>query len=158
MKLFRFLLNRKILTVSSAGGHLAEVKHALKLSEKLNYDITFVTNSNEYTKKSLAQTRHFFINDPHTSKIMFMLNAFYSLIIFVQVRPRVVFSSGAGMCIPLLLIGKIFGSYVVFIETGACVTTPSKTGRFVYKFADLFMVQYRSLLKFYPNASVVQLL
>ena len=50
------------------------------------------------------------------------------------------------------LIGKIFGSKIIYIETFASINQKSITGRLVYKFADLFIVQHESMLKFYPKA------
>ena len=52
----------------------------------------------------------------------------------------------------MCLIGQLFGSKVIYIETFANSKTKSKTGRIVYKFADLFIVQWESMLKLYPNA------
>ena len=54
--------------------------------------------------------------------------------------------------IPSILIAKLFKKKVIYIETFARVNTASKTGRFVYKFADLFIVQWEELKKIYPNA------
>lgn len=34
----------------------------------------------------------------------------------------------------------------------ARIKSPSKTGKFLYKFVDLFIVQWEELLKFYPKA------
>ena len=67
-------------------------------------------------------------------------------------RPEVVISTGAGMVIPTCLIAKLLGAKLVFIETAARVTTPSRTGKFLYRFADEFYVQWEPLLKVYPKA------
>ena len=39
-----------------------------------------------------------------------------------------------------------------FIETFANITSKTITGSLVYKFADLFIVQWESMLKLYPKA------
>lgn len=68
-------------------------------------------------------------------------------------RPRVVVSTGSGIAIPTILLAKWFlHSKIIYIESAACVVEPSRTGRFVYKYADLFLIQWESLRKFYPNA------
>ena len=36
--------------------------------------------------------------------------------------------------------------------TVAKVTSPTETGKLLYKFADRFYVQWESMLKFYPKA------
>ena len=72
--------------------------------------------------------------------------------LFVILRPKIIISTGAGIAIPFMMIGKFFGSKLIFIETGARVYTVSKTGNFMYKYADKFFVQYEVLLKKYPKA------
>jgi UDP-N-acetylglucosamine:LPS N-acetylglucosamine transferase len=70
-----------------------------------------------------------------------------------RMRPRLVVSTGAGSCVPLLLIAKyVFRSKVIFIESFSKVKTPTATGRFAYRFADIFIVQWPSLLLYYPRA------
>ena len=41
---------------------------------------------------------------------------------------------------------------VIFIETFANSNSPTKAGKIIYKFADYFIVQWESMLKFYPKA------
>lgn len=158
MKLLKSLLNNNIIAISSGGGHLTELKYSLSLLERNITNITFVVCRTPYTKNDLQQQKHFFIIDPHISKFKFLLNGLQSLYIFMKVRPRIVISTGAGICIPMMLIAKLFGCKLVFIETGACILTPSKTGTLLYKYSDLFIVQYQDLLKFYPKAVVASLL
>ena len=52
----------------------------------------------------------------------------------------------------MALIGKIFGSKIIYIETFANINSKTITGSLVYKFADLFIVQWESMLKLYPKA------
>jgi UDP-N-acetylglucosamine:LPS N-acetylglucosamine transferase len=69
----------------------------------------------------------------------------------------VVISTGSGLAVPFLVISKLFGSKILFIESGARVYSVSKTGAFMYRYSDLFFVQYKALLKFYPKAIVASL-
>ena len=50
-------------------------------------------------------------------------------------------------------IGKIFGSKIIYIETFANSESRSQAGRLIYKFADLFIVQWEGMLKLYPKAT-----
>ena len=81
-----------------------------------------------------------------------LLNCFKSLFIYIKVRPKYIVSTGAHTAGPMCLIGKIFGSKIIFIETFANSKTKSKTGSIVYKFADLFIVQWKEMLELYPGA------
>ena len=52
----------------------------------------------------------------------------------------------------MCLIGKIFGSRVIYIETFANIKTKTATGRLLYPFSDLFIVQWKSMKKLYPDS------
>lgn len=41
---------------------------------------------------------------------------------------------------------------VVYIESFAKISSPTETGKLIYKFADRFYVQWESMKEFYPNA------
>ena len=53
---------------------------------------------------------------------------------------------------PALFFGKIFGKKIIFIECMFNVDAPTLTGKLTYKFADLFIVQWKEMLKVYPKA------
>ena len=72
-------------------------------------------------------------------------------------RPDCFVSTGALISIPVLLLGKLQGKKIVFIETLARVESPSVSGRIAYRFADVFIVYWESLLKYYPNANYIDL-
>ena len=72
--------------------------------------------------------------------------------IIAKEKPDVVISTGAGAAIAACLIGKLMGSKIVFLESYCRIFAPSRSGRFVYRFADLFLVQWEKMLKFYPKA------
>ncbi|BAV33905.1 hypothetical protein SCL_1600 [Sulfuricaulis limicola] len=137
--------------VSSGGGHLAE---ALLAIEGVPLRATIVTLRLPHTEKTLQGVgwkRDYLIN-PHGDPLKYLLNAWQSFWLVVKHRPELVISTGAGMVIPTCLIAKVLGARLVFIETAARVNTPSRTGKFLYRFADEFYVQWEPLLKVYPKA------
>lgn len=153
---FRKLLTNNIVAISSGGGHLTELLDAIpeSISSKVNY----VTFKNGHTAKSLHNKKHFFIIDPHVSKVKYTLNVLQALVLYVKLRPEYIISTGAGIAIPFMLIGKLFGSKIIYIESGARIYKASRTGAFMYKYSDVFIVQYPSMLKSYPNAKFASLL
>ena len=130
---------------------MAELKRAIPETNKAT--VTWITASSGYSKVQKVPNT-LYICDPHKSKFMFLVNFIQSLLFFIKTRPRVVISSGAGLCVFYCLICKVFGRKLVFLETGARITTPSKTGSILYKYSDLFIVQSRHLLKYYPKAKL----
>lgn len=141
-----------LCVVSSAGGHLTEAIEALALSDAPRYFITF---DEPHAKARLENEEAYYIIDPHTSLFKYALNAIQSFFLFIRKRPKVIFSTGAGIALSTCLLGKLFGSKLIFLESGARITTPSKTGLFIYKYADVFIVQWKPLLKYYPEARYV---
>ena len=75
--------------------------------------------------------------------------------LMLREKPDVVVTTGALISFPFCLCAKLTGAKVVYIETFARVNDRSLTGRLVYPLADLFLVQWESLLKFYPKAKYV---
>ena len=135
--------------VCSAGGHLAEAQLAVA---EVDYAKYFVTYRLPHSAESLKNSKCYFITNPHKYFIKYPLNFIQSLLLYLKKRPKFILSTGSGVAIATCLIGKLLGSKIIFIETGARIHTPSLTGRLLYCWADLFIVQWRPLLKFFPNA------
>ena len=81
-----------------------------------------------------------------------ILNLFKELYIFLKERPDVVITTGVLAIIPLCLFAKLFGKKLIYIESFAKVTSPTETGKLMYKFADRFYVQWGQMLEIYPDA------
>lgn len=144
--------SKKVLAISSGGGHLTEMLQAINGLDK--DDIVIVTCKTPHTKHSLSDFKHSFLIDPHNSLWLYLQNAFLSLQLLIRWNPDTIISTGSGIAIFTLLLGKLSNKQIIFIETGARVLTPSKTGKLAYRFSDIFIVQYESMLKHYPNALV----
>jgi len=146
----------KICCISSHGGHLHELTQAIK---GVHGDMYWVTYKTKHTAMVLKDKPHYFIIDPVTNKFKFVLNGFQSLWHLLKERPDVIISTGAGMAYPTLMLGKyLLRSKIIYVESAAAVTEPSKTGISIYKHADLFLIQWESLRSFYPNAKYTGLL
>ena len=90
------------------------------------------------------------------NKILYPFKLFYNTIksffLYLKIRPKYIISTGAHTAGPMCLIGHLLGSKIIYIETFANSKSKSKTGSLVYKFADLFIVQWEEMLELYPNA------
>ena len=150
-------MKKKVLFISSTGGHFVELMQLKPLFKKYDYHIvTEKTENNIKLKEKYGKKIDFLIFGSKDHKFIYpfklLINCFLCLYIFVKVRPKYIVSTGAHVAGPMCCIGKIFGSKIIFIETFANMTTRTVTGRLVYKFADLFVVQWKSMLKLYPRA------
>lgn len=151
---------KKVLFISSTGGHLEELTQLKDMFKRYDYYIvTEKTKSNLKMREKYPKRVSFLVYGSYTTlfkKITYpfklLINSFLSLFIFIKVRPKYIVSTGAHTAGPMCCIGKIFGSKIIFIETFANSKTKSRAGRLVYKFADLFIVQWEEMLELYPNA------
>ena len=81
-----------------------------------------------------------------------IVNAFMSFRIYLKEKPDVIICTGVLAMIPMCLLMKIFGKELIYIESFAKVTSPTETGKLLYKYADQFYVQWESMKEFYPRA------
>jgi len=140
----------KIALVASAGGHLTEL---LQLEELWKQEEHFFVSDYRINAIDLSKKEKvYFVLVPRRNIIRFLINFFESLKIFLKEKPDIVLSTGADVAFAFCLIAKIFGKKVIFIESFAQIFKPSLSGTLIYKFADLFFVQWPELLEFYPKA------
>lgn len=147
----------KVLFISSTGGHLTEMLELRELFKKYDYHIiTEKTKSNLNLRKEFGKKIDFLIygTKDHKYSYPFKLlgNCFKSLYYYIKIRPKFIITTGAHTAGPMCCIGKLFRSKIIFIESMANVSTKTVTGRIIYHFADLFIVQWESMLKLYPKA------
>ncbi|MDO4996402.1 MAG: PssD/Cps14F family polysaccharide biosynthesis glycosyltransferase [Bacilli bacterium] len=148
---------KKVLFIASTGGHLNEL---MQLKDMFNYYdyhiVTEKTNSNKYLKKEYGKkinyliygTKHHMLTYP----FKLLINCFISLFIYLKFRPDYIITTGTHTAGPMCLIGKIFGSRVIYIETFANMVTKTATGKLIYPIADKFIVQWKSMKKLYPDS------
>ena len=138
----------KICLACTHGGHFVEMMRLLDAFEE--YSHFFVTYNSEATKN--LENAYFieFEERGLKAKMMLIKTLIKAIKILIKEKPDVVISTGGGeIAVPFCYIGKVFGAKVIFVETLARVTTPSGGGKCVYPIADLFLVQWESLLKRY---------
>lgn len=138
-----------VCVICSAGGHLSEAMTAISMVKGALY---YVTNDEPHVRLRLSGEEVYYVVDPHTSLRLYLKNAWQSLGIFLRKRPKVVVTTGAGIALATCFLAKLTGSTLIFVESGARVTTPSRTGKLIYPFADLFIVQWKPMLKYHPKA------
>jgi len=140
----------KVCIACSAGGHLTEAMQLQKAwSERKHFFVSDKrSNALELSKKS----RVYFVECPRRNPLKLFANFFQSLKVFLKEKPDIVISTGADTAIATCLIAKAFGKKVIFVESLARISSPSLSGKIMYPIADLFFVQWRQNLKFFPKA------
>ena len=148
---------KRVLFISSTGGHLKELMQLKSLFPK--YDSYLITEKTSSTKK---------LKDEYGKKIGYMVfgtkdhmltypfrliaNCFITIYYFIKFRPKYIVTTGTHTAGPMCYIGKLFRRKIIYIETMANCNTKTITGKLIYPIADLFIVQWESMLKLYPKA------
>lgn len=148
---------KKVLFISSTGGHFHELMRLKPLFPKYDtYIATERQKTNEYLKKDFKGKVFYLLygtkDHPFSYPFKLFINCFISLYYFLKIRPDVIVTTGTHTAGPICCIAKIFGKKIIYIETIANINSKTITGRFIYLIADLFLVQWESMLKLYPKA------
>lgn len=144
---------KKICFTASSGGHFEQLMMLKPLMDK--YDSFIVTEKTGYSVIK-DDRKIYYLNqvNRHEKTFIFKMiaNAFKSLKIFLIEKPDVIISTGALATIPMCIFAKILKKKIIFIESFAKVTSPTLTGKLIYKFADQFYVQWEQMKEHYPDA------
>ena len=151
------MTKKRVLFIASTGGHLVELFQLKELFNYYDYHIvTEKTPTNLHLKEKYKGKVNFVIYGTKDHKFTYLfklfLNCWIELFVFIKFRPKYIITTGAHIAGPMCCLGKIFGSKIIFIETFANMSSKTITGKLVYKFADLFLVQWEDMLKLYPKA------
>lgn len=143
---------KKICFAASSGGHLEEIIRLRALQEGRECFL-FTEGGTEipsfcdqvYTVDKIDRKERLFL-------LRFVKLFFVSFRILRREKPDFVITTGALAAFPISLLAKLMGKKLVYIESFARVDSASLTGRLLYPFADLFIVQWEETLRFYPKA------
>lgn len=143
----------KLCFAASSGGHYEQLMMLKPLMDR--YDSFVITEKTLY-KTDVTDEKTYYLKQVNREEILFPLrmivNIFISLHIYFKEKPDVIICTGVLAMIPMCLLMKFCKKKLIYIESFAKVTSPTKTGKFLYKYADQFYVQWESMKQFYPNA------
>jgi beta-1,4-N-acetylglucosaminyltransferase len=148
-------MRKKVLFVSSAGGHFAQILEMNKLFDEFRYllvteDIPatrFLENKYKikYTRPAgNGRNFEFWIN--------FFINFCIAFKIIISFKPTTILTTGSHTAIPFCYIGKIFGAKIIYILSYSKIKSKQKAANIIYQIADIFIVQWKSAQKNYPKS------
>lgn len=148
---------KKVIFISSTGGHLSELMQLKGIFNKYDYHI--ITEKNDTTlklKEKYGDRINYLVYGARNYMLSYMFkfpyNILKSLILFLKIRPDVIVTTGAHTAVPMCYIAKLFKKKIIFIETYARVNSKSMSGKMINKIADVFLVQHEEMLDVYENA------
>ena len=146
----------KICFIASSGGHWEELMSLKEIAKK--NDAFYVTEiggqvyednrEDLYLVKQINRREKYFIFN-------FIKLIFKCFSIIRKENPELVITTGALIAVPFSIIAKMYGAKIIYIESFARINNASLTGKIMYKYADMFLVQWKEMLKIFPKAKYV---
>lgn len=148
---------KKVLFISSTGGHLNELLQLKPLFKQYDYHIvTEKDKASECLKVEYNKRISYLPYGTRSKLFRYIFIYFYlclkTIYLYFKIKPKYIVTTGTHTAGPMCYLGKIFGSKIIYIETIANINKKTATGRLIYPIADLFIVQWREMLKLYPKA------
>lgn len=141
----------KICYAASAGGHTYELMQMDALFER--YHGILITESKNVPKAFDTVYTVDLVNRKNIRYLFRFAKSFLSVWrILKKERPTHIVSFGAMCTVPVCIIGKLMKIKVIHVESFTRIKDLSLTGKILYPFADLFIVQWQQLVRKYPRA------
>lgn len=135
--------NKKILAVSSGGGHWVEL---MRLAPAFEAHDTVAATVDEAYRSETGATRFYTIRDvTRWNKFLWVQTLMKLMWILMLERPDVVVSTGALPGYFSLRLARLFGARTIWVDSIANVEELSLSGRMIGKYADLWLTQWPHL-------------
>ena len=147
---------KKAFFISSSGGHWEELMFLKEIADE--YDTLYITEEGGQAEDSNLKKIYTLpqINRHEKNFLFHFIKLFKSASKIMKAeKPDFIITTGALIAFPFCVFAKMRSVKVIYIESFARVNNQSLTGKLVYPLADLFLVQWESLLKLYPKAKYV---
>lgn len=132
---------------------MEEISRLKEIESK--YDSFLVTEKSDFEVKNFCEKKYY-IYQMNRKEILFLPKLLWLFVIAWRMlhkeKPDFIITTGALAAYPFCIIGKYMGMKIVYIESFARVHHPSLTGKLLYNFADLFIVQWEDMLELYPKS------
>ena len=135
---------RKLCLVCSSGGHLFQL-YSLKdfWSDKDRFWVSFPTSDAKYLLRSEKKYWAYYPTNRNVKNLL--KNLFLAVKILKKQKPDVVISTGAGIAVPFIFLGRIFGMRTIYLESITRNEELSLSAWLVYLFVNKLLVQWPEL-------------
>lgn len=147
-------MKKKICLISSSGGHWEEL---MCLKEIADENDSFFVTENGGQINGFNKNYKLYTFEKIDRKQRGFIKAFIKLCLFAhsvlkKEKPDAIITTGALLAYPFCVLGKLTRIKIVYIESFARIEELSLTGKLVYPFADVFIVQWEGLKQKYKKA------
>jgi UDP-N-acetylglucosamine:LPS N-acetylglucosamine transferase len=131
----------EIFLISTPGGHLIQLASLRQAWG--GYDVVWITGDTSDARSILQGERVYHAFGPaERSAVNLVRNLGLAWRLVRELRPKLIVSTGAAMCVPFVWVGRLLGVKVFYIESVTRIDGPSLTGRLVAPLAHRVYVQW----------------
>jgi beta-1,4-N-acetylglucosaminyltransferase len=143
-----------ILLVCTPGGHLMQL---VSLRDAwAGYSTAWVSNDSRDVRSILDGERVYYGFGPAARSIPnFFRNLRLARRLLGELKPKLLVSTGAAMCVPFAWVARLSGVRVFYIESVTRISQPSLTCRLVRPVANKLYVQWPELAAQVPGSTYV---
>ena len=124
--------------IFSSGGHY-------QLFKSHNFHVKEADKLFSFYSPNLIDSNIIFLKDASKGISFFLLNFIRSAYFFFKYKPEKIISFGAGVSVPMMILGKIFNKKVLHHELICQINELSKTGKFAKYFKVKILFYNKSL-------------
>ncbi len=141
----------KLALIASSGGHLFQLSSLKEFwGDKDHFWVSFKTEDAKYLLKEENVYWAYFPTNRNIRNLI--RNLFLAFKIIKKEKPDAIISTGAGIAVPFILLGRFFGIKTLYLESITRNKELSLSGRLVYPFVDKLLVQWPQLAEKYKKA------
>jgi beta-1,4-N-acetylglucosaminyltransferase len=144
----------KVLLVCSSGGHFKATQQLSTFWR--SHPRCWVTFRTPTTESGLTEEKVYWAYSPTNRNLPNLCrNLFLAFKVLFRERPDLIITTGAGVAVPFLIVGKLLGSQTVFIESVTRVTNLSLSAKLTLPFLTTLYVHWPQLQTRYPQAEMI---
>lgn len=133
----------KMFAISSGGGHWEQLM--LIRPAFVEFEVNYCNTVPGLAEKQNIR-KSYLVTDCNATNPISLLKCFCQLfVLLLNIKPHIIVTTGAAPGLIAILIGKIFGSKTVWIDSVANVERLSLSGRVAKHFADIHLTQWESV-------------
>lgn len=141
----------KLALIASSGGHLFQLSSLNDFwEEKDRFWVSFQTEDAKYLLKDENVYWAYFPTNRSFKNLI--KNLYLAFKILRKEKPDAIISTGAGIAVPFILIGKLFKINTLYLESITRNEELSLSARLIYPFVDKLLVQWPQLAEKHKKA------
>ncbi|MDJ0536550.1 MAG: PssD/Cps14F family polysaccharide biosynthesis glycosyltransferase [Xenococcaceae cyanobacterium MO_207.B15] len=146
----------KILLISSTGGHFQALLKLHHFWRK--HDCCWVTFQTSSTELILNEEKVYWAYSPTNRNLPNLIrNCGLAWQVIRQECPQLILSTGAGVAVPFIILGKLAGIKTAFIESFTRVQELSLSAKLVLPFLDVVYVSWAQVAAKYSKAQLIRM-